>query len=91
VDSDTGIQFVASSTDYFVILAAVECAKCICELVHIGKLALGSGSGTGICWGVVAPCEEEKGTVSFAHSSEKFKLALNKLRILSKLNLLIIN
>ena len=50
MDSDTGIQFVARSTDYFVILAAAECAKCTSELVHIGKLALGSGSDTGICW-----------------------------------------
>jgi hypothetical protein len=30
---------------------------------------------------VVAPYEEEKGTFRFAHSSEKVKLALNKLRI----------
>jgi len=30
---------------------------------------------------VVAPYEEEKGTFSFAHSSEKLKLGLNELRI----------
>jgi hypothetical protein len=50
VDSDTGIQFVTRSTGYFAIFAAVECAKCTSELVRVGKLALGSGSDTGICW-----------------------------------------